>query len=58
MKVLQCIPTAAEYAMSYWEHLTNSEREDHHAYIGICELNLDDLTPDTSDGIYYQEYIN
>ena len=57
-KIFLTRETAKAYAESYMDHLTDKEREDHHAYIGMCELDLDDLTPDTSDGIFYQEYIN
>lgn len=56
-KIFLTRESALDYAESYWNHLTDSEKGDHHAYIGMCEVDLDDLSPDASDGIFYQEYI-
>ena len=56
-KIFLTRESANYFAETYWDHLTDKEKEYHHAYIGMCEIDLDDLTPDTSDGIFNQEYI-
>ena len=53
--------SALTYAESIWNHLTDSEKEESSVYIGMCEIGYDSdyekIYPDTSDGIFYQEYM-
>ncbi len=47
---------ALTYMKDYWIHLTEREKKDSHAYIGMCEIGFDDgdMYIDSSNGIYYQ----
>lgn len=53
--------SALTYAESIWNHLTDSEKEESSVCIGMCEIGYDsdyeEIYPDTSDGIFYQEYM-
>lgn len=53
--------SALTYAESVWNHLTDSEKKESSVCIGMCEIGYDPdyekIYPDTSDGIFYQEYM-